>query len=342
MRNVLVTGDLGYIGSVLVPKIIDKGFEVIGFDTGYFEEMIDDNHKKPVYKTIKKDIRKITKKDLEGIDSIIHLSALSNDPMGEINPMLTEEINYKASVRLARLAKEAGVKRFIFSSSCSVYGFSENGIVSEESKANPLTAYAESKIKTEKKISKLADDKFFVGILRNSTVYGYSPRFRSDLVVNNLVLSALLHDEIRIMSDGSPWRPLIDVRDLSDIFILFLETKKKSLNGKVVNIGFEENNFQVKNLANIIKKQIPTCKIVYTGEHGKDSRSYKVDFTLFKNLFPDQKQNWNMNKSVKNLIKELKSLGVEDSNYNLNNLIRIEVLKDLIKDKKINNELYWI
>ena len=341
MKKILVTGDKGYIGSVLVPILLDKGYDVVGFDTGFFDKCLIKGKKDPNYQKIKKDIRNVTEKDLVGVDAIIHLSALSNDPMGEIDPKLTEDINYKASIKLAKLAKKVGVKRFLFSSSCSIYGIAKKGIVDEKSKVNPLTAYALSKIKTEQALKKLSSKDFFVGLLRNSTVYGFSPRFRNDLVVNNLVTTALAFGEIRIMSDGTPWRPLIDVRDLSDIFIEFLEIKNLSLNAKVINVGFEENNFQIKELVNIVKKQSPKCRVVYTGEHGSDSRSYKVKFDLFKKYFPRFKQTWGMSKSVKNLIEELNKIGYGKKDFEEGKYTRLTVLKKLMSENKLNKDLYW-
>lgn len=341
MKSILVTGDRGYIGSVLVGKLLKKGYKVTGLDTGFFEKCLVFKTPSVKYKKITKDIRKVTLKDLKGYDAIIHLSALSNDPIGELNAGLTREINYDSSVKLAQLAKSAGVKRFIFSSSCSIYGISEKGIVDESSPVNPLTEYAKSKIKTEKALQEMADDDFFVCLMRNSTVYGFSPRFRNDLVVNNLITTAMAYGEIRIMSDGSPWRPLIDVADLSDIFIAFLKTKNDKLNGEVINIGFSENNFQVKDLVKAVKKNLPKCKIVFTGEHGKDTRSYRVKFDLFKKNFPEIKQKWPLDRSVKNIIKNLKSTKFDKKTFESGKYTRLSVIKKLIESKKINKDLYW-
>jgi nucleoside-diphosphate-sugar epimerase len=341
MNKILVTGDRGYIGSVLVPLLLLRGYEVVGYDTGFFEKNLVPGYKDLRYKKINKDIRKVTLRDLEGFDGIIHLSALSNDPMGELDEKLTEDINFKASIHLARLAKKAGVSRFLFSSSCSIYGIAKNGVVNEHSKVNPLTAYARSKIKTEMELKKLSGKNFFVGLMRNSTVYGFSPRFRNDLVVNNLVTTALAFGEIRIMSDGTPWRPLIDVRDLSNIFIEFLETQNSAINGRIVNIGFSENNFQVKDLVDIVKRELPKCKIIYTGEHGSDSRSYKVEFDLFMKHFPNFKQKWQMNKSVKNLISELKKTKYGQKDFKSGKYTRLSVLIQHAANKKIDKSLYW-
>ncbi|OGH16076.1 MAG: hypothetical protein A3C30_00520 [Candidatus Levybacteria bacterium RIFCSPHIGHO2_02_FULL_40_18] len=338
--KVLVTGDRGYIGSVLVRKLVKEGHNVIGLDTGFFENNLLPGDSIPSYKKITKDIRHVSLSDLRGVDAIIHLSALSNDPMGEIDPKLTEEINHKASIRLAKLAKKAGVKKFIFSSSASVYGIAENGIVDEKSRVNPLTAYARSKIKTEQALKKLAASDFFVGLLRNSTVYGFSPRFRNDLVVNNLVTTALAYGQIRIMSDGTPWRPLIDVRDLTDIFIEFLKTKDISLNGEIVNIGFNENNFQVRDLVDVIKKELPFCSAVYTGEHGADSRSYRVKFGFFKKHFPNVRQKWPLSKSVKDMIYALKKSKFSKKDFEEGRYTRLAVLRRLQKNNRIDKNLF--
>lgn len=339
MMKVLVTGDKGYIGQVLVPLLLSKGYGVVGLDTNYFGKGDEIFH--PNYRSITKDIREVELGDLSGIDSIIHLSALSNDPMGEIDPRLTSDINYEASVRLAQFAKKAGVKRFLFSSSCSIYGIAKEDTVSEKSPVNPLTAYAKSKIDTEKELQKLSDDNFCVGLMRNSTVYGYSPKFRNDLVVNNLVTTALAYGEIRVMSDGTPWRPLIDVRDLSEIFIEFLKVDSEKINGRIINVGFTENNLRIRDIADVVRKHIPGVKIIYTGEHGKDTRSYKVSFDSFKSIFPHVKQEWTLDKSVEDMIKSLKQSGFEKANFESGEYTRLSVLKKLLSSKSVDSNLNW-
>jgi len=335
--KILVTGDRGYIGSVLVPMLIEKGYEVIGLDTEYFKDKFE---KTVQYKKITKDIRNISLIDLNGIDTVIHLAALSNDPMGDINPGLTKDINLGASIKLARLSKKAGVKLFLFSSSCSIYGIA-GGTVDESSTASPQTPYAESKIKFEKELKRLANDKFCVGLLRNSTVYGYSPKFRNDLVVNNLVTCALALSKIKVMSDGTPWRPLIDIRDLSRVFIEFLKINPKKINGEIINIGFEENNFQIKDILVAVKKQLSDCEIIFTGEHGADTRSYKVSFKKFKKTFPNFKKKWPIDKSISDLIKQLKINKFKKNDFTTNRYSRLSILKKLLDGKKLDNNLYW-
>jgi len=340
MKKVLVTGDRGYIGSTLVPALLKKDISVIGLDTNFFTKVLG-NPQTVKYKKITKDIRKIEEKDLYEIDAIIHLSALSNDPMGDINPKLTEDINYKGSIRLARLAKKAGVKRFLFSSSCSIYGIGKQKIVDEKSPVNPLTAYAKSKIKTENTLFTLADSDFCVGLLRNSTVYGYSPKFRDDLVVNNFAVHAVAEKNIKVLSDGTPWRPLIDVRDLSDIFEKFLRIEKNKINGKVINIGFNDNNLQVKDVLEVVQKTIRGCIVEYTGEHGIDTRSYKVSFALFEKLFPEIKQKWPLEKSVKDLIRHLGEAKFSKIDLENKKYTRLAVLQKLMDKHKLDKNLYW-
>jgi nucleoside-diphosphate-sugar epimerase len=339
--KILVTGDRGYIGATLVPMLLEKKYNVIGLDTNFFQTELDPPKNKLRYAQITKDIRDVQAKDLKGVDAIIHLSALSNDPMGEINPGLTENINYEASVRLAKLAKEAGVKRFLFSSSCSIYGIAKDGVVDESSPVNPLTAYAKSKIDTENELIKMADDIFTVGLLRNSTVFGYSPKFRNDLVVNNLTTTGLAYGQIRIMSDGSPWRPLIDVRDLSSVFIAFLEADSKAINAKIINVGFSDSNFQVKDLVEEVKRQLPDCETVFTGEHGADTRSYKVKFEVLQSIFPNLKQEWPLSKSVADLIMHLKAAKFSKEDFESGKYTRLAVLKKLLDEEKVDKDLYW-
>lgn len=339
LNRILVTGANGYIGTVLVEKLQKKGYKVVGWDSDYFKNITLGEFKK-TYFSKKLDVRQ-NNLNLKGIDCIIHLAALSNDPMGALNEKLTFDINYKATLDLARLAKKTGVKRFIFSSSCAVYGIAGENIVSEQSGINPLTAYAKSKALVEEELKKLADDDFCVCLLRNATVYGFSPRFRNDLVVNNLITSGLAFGEIRVLSDGTPWRPLIDVRDLCDIFIKFIGVEERRVNGEIFNIGFSESNYQIKDILSIIKKYLPSCKIVFTGEHGKDSRSYKVNFTKLEKLFPKLTPKWPLEKSIADLIKKLNKNKFKKRDFEQRKFERLAKLESLLLKKKLNEDLYW-
>lgn len=338
IKHILVTGSEGYIGKTLVKDLLRKGYEVTGLDSGFYTH----DNKKTNYRLIKQDIRELNKIKLHGYDAIIHLAALSNDPMGELNPALTERINYQATLGLAKKAKKEGVRRFLFSSSCSIYGIAKNGVVDEHSPVNPLTSYAKSKIKAEKELKKLADNHFTVGILRNSTVYGYSPSFRNDLVVNDLVTHAVSDKKIIVLSDGTPWRPLIDVRDLSTIFIAFLKAESNVINGKIINIGFNKSNYQIKSIIKIIQRFVPHCEVIIANIHGKDTRSYRVNFDTFHRLFPNIRQVWTLDRSVKDMVKNLKRIKIRKKDIDKKKFVRLATLDKLIDNKKLNKRLYWI
>lgn len=339
-KKILVTGSEGYIGSVLTDELIKRNYQVTGLDTNFFKDTrLYASYRR--YKLIKEDIRKIDDLDLTDYFAVIHLAALSNDITGDIQPVLTKDINFLSTIRLAKKAKKQGVMRFLFSSSCSIYGIAKNGIVNEKSPINPVTPYAKAKVEAEHELKKLADSRFCVGLLRNSTVYGYSDNFRNDLVVNNLVTSALAINKITIKSDGTPWRPLIDVWDLSNIFIEFLEADQCLINGKVFNIGFNENNLQIKNIAHLIKREQPNCEIVFTGEHGSDVRTYRVNFDKFHNAFPQIKQKWPLTKSIKNMLSKLKKKNFNSEDYFTGKYTRLAVLNRLLSNNSLNKSFYW-
>ena len=337
IKKILITGSEGYIGSTLVEKLLAKSFDVVGLDVQYFTKRFENV---PHHKVLKTDIRDLKNIKLEGYDAVIHLAALSNDPIGEIDPGLTKEINYEASVNLAKKAKKSGVKKFIFSSSCSIYGTSNNGIVDETSIPVPLTHYAESKLNAENDLRELSSDSFHVHNLRNATVYGYSSNFRDDIVVNNLTASAYTLDSINILSDGTPWRPLIDVRDLADIFIQFIETDK-STKGDPVNIGFTENNLRVKDIVDKIHMLLPSAKINYMNQRPDDKRSYKVEFKKLESLFPEMKQIWNLEKSVLHLLEIFSKNNYSKEIFLKGKFTRLSQIKALINNKKLDDSLYW-
>lgn len=339
--HVLVTGDQGYIGSSLVPLLLSHDFVVSGIDAAYFKQELDTPKNKVAYKKLRKDIRDVVEEDLRGVDAIVHLAALSNDPIGQLSPDLTHEINFEASVHLARLAKKTGVKKFLFASSCSVYGASGDTIADESSPTLPLTAYAKSKILTEKKLQSLSDNSFCVCLLRNSTVYGYAPKFRDDLVVNNLVSVAFVERKIKIKSDGTAWRPLIDVRDLSEIIYQFLKAESSEICGGIYNIGFRENNVRVKDIVDVIVKHMPDCEVVYTGESGKDTRNYRVSFKKFTSLFPGISQKWTVERSVIDLLSHLALDDVAISKIEGNKFTRLHVLTELMRKGLISESLRW-
>jgi nucleoside-diphosphate-sugar epimerase len=274
--NVLVTGNEGYIGSVVTAELVRRGYHVTGFDNGLFREVAFVPRATPVQHQVYKDIRDATGEDLEGMDAIIHLAGLSNDPLGEFNPALTNSINHHATLRLAEIAKEAGVKRFLFSSSCSLYGASAQTLVDETAPFLPQTAYAQSKIDAEEGLRKLADNNFSPIFLRNATVFGISPRLRLDLVVQNLLALAYVTHVIKLISDGTPWRPLVHIQDVADAFCFLLEQPRERIHNQAFNISHPANNVQIKDVAETIASTVPRSTIALSAQANPDTRSYKV------------------------------------------------------------------
>ncbi|MGX1807567.1 NAD-dependent epimerase/dehydratase family protein [Nocardia sp. NPDC055321] len=276
--RVLVTGHQGYLGTVMVPRLLEAGHEVVGLDAGLFADcVLGAAPQDPP--GLRLDLRDIRAEHLAGFDAVIHLAALSNDPLGALVPQITHDINHHASVRLAVLAKAAGVRRFLYASTCSVYGAAGDAPVSESAPLRPLTPYAESKVRVEDDVAALADDGFSPVFLRNATAFGFSPRLRADIVLNNLVGYAVLTDEVRVLSDGTPWRPLVHALDIADAFATCLVAPIDAIHCRAYNIGTEANNVTVAQIAAAVVEVVPTARLVITGEHGADPRSYRVDFS---------------------------------------------------------------
>src|SRR3984893_10652234 len=284
--KVFVTGHKGYIGVHLVDLLKQAGHTVTGCDLGLFDGCAWEKTV-PADRELVKDVRNLTLRDLDGHDCIMHLAAISNDPMGEVNAGATYAINRDASIQIADLAKKAGVPRYLFAASCSVYGAGEKLDLDENDPLNPLTAYAKSKIETEQAVSSLADNNFTPAYLRNATAYGHSPMLRVDLVVNNLLACAVATGEIRIQSDGSPWRPLIHCRDIARAFLAFAKAPKPAIHNRAINVGANSENYQVRDVGNQVERLAPSAKIAYTGEGGSDPRNYRVKFDLLNRLLPD-------------------------------------------------------
>jgi len=337
--KVLVTGHSGYVGSILMRQLVERDFEAIGYDTDFFPQgFVKSNYTCSKY--VKKDIRDVTKTDLKNCFAVIHLAALSNDPLGEINPSLTNEINFLATVRLAKLAMESGVERFVFSSSCSNYGFSKN-ILDESSSLDPITAYAKSKVNCEQKLLELKNEDFSPVILRNATAYGISPSQRLDLVVNNLVGSVVSTGKIQILSDGTAWRPLVHVEDMASAFINVLKAKKHEIRGEVFNVGATEENFTVRDIAEKVKEIVPNSRIEYGKNGNKDTRSYKVNFDKIKvNL--GYKTKWRLKDGIKQIFKVFKDKQMNEMDFNNKSFYRVAYLKWLIQTNVINSNLRFI
>jgi len=342
MKKIIVTGHNGFIGPHLVRLLKEAGYFVKGIDTNYFDDSCKfSDYVKPNEELIK-DVRDIEIEDLDGAYAICHLAGLSNDPMGALNENLTYDINHKASVRLAKLAKEAGVEKYVFMASCSMYGIADGDVALDETaEFAPVTAYAISKVNTEKDVKLMKDDNFSVTFLRNATAYGLSPKLRLDLVVNNLVGWAITTGKIRIMSDGTPWRPLVHAEDIARATVAVVEAPKESVNGKSWNVGQNSENFQIKDVARIVGEVIPGCEIEITGEHGGDSRSYRVDFSKIEKELPNFKPKWKLKAAIKNIYEGYKEFGMDNEHFNGEYFIRLKKLENLVNDGKLDNNLIW-
>jgi len=323
--KVFVTGHRGYIGAHLVERLKHHGHDVVGCDLNLFEGCAWEPVTDPDQELVK-DVRMIEPADLDGCDCVMHLAAISNDPMGALNPELTLDVNRDASIRLARIAKQAGVPRFLFSGSCSVYGKGEKLDLDEDDPLNPLTAYAQSKIETERVVSELADDSFSPAYLRNATAYGHSPMLRIDLVVNNLLGSALSYGEIRIQSDGTPWRPLIHCRDIANAFIAFAEAPRETIHNRAVNVGGNTENYQVRDVADQVQRLIPSAKIAYTGEVGNDPRNYRVKFDLLNELLPDFRLEYDLASGMEELHRKMVEHRFGKADFEGDQFVRLRVL----------------
>ena len=341
--NVLVTGNRGYIGCILTRLLLKKNYMVRGYDTDYYEGFEVRPYKLKI-EQIKKDIREVSKADLKNIDAVIHLAALSNDPLGELNPKLTYDINFNATLKLAKLSKEVGIKRFIYSSSQSMYGISKttNELDEDNSEKNPLTMYAKTKWEAELELKKLCNDNFTVVCFRPSTVFGVSPKLRCDVVYNNFIASAYTTGKIEIKSDGTPWRPVVHVQDLSNAFIAGLEAPKELISNESFNVGIKNGNYQVKELAEAAQKVIKGSSIIFTGEHGSDSRTYKVSFKKIFSILKDYyKPKWDLIKGGKELVDFFDEIHFTEEMFRGKNVNRLFQLKYLINNQKIDEKLFW-
>jgi len=342
--NILVTGNKGYIGSVLTPMLIEKGYKVIGLDTDFYQG-IEKNEPEGEITQIIKDIRNISINNLKNIDSIIHLAALSNDPLGEFNQKLTYDINLDATIKLAKLAKQAGIKRFVYVSSQSMYGISkvDNELDEDNSEKNPITAYAKTKWDAECELKKLGSDDFTVVCFRPSTVFGASPKLRCDIVFNNLVACAYTTGKIEIKSDGTPWRPVVHIKDVCNAFIAGLEAPKELISNESFNVGIKDGNYTIRDLAEAAQKVVEGCSLVFTGEHGSDSRTYKVSFKKILSVLKDYyKPRWDLIRGGKELVEFFKRINFTEEMFRGRLCNRLPQLKHLIEDNMVDNNLFWI
>lgn len=338
--RVLVTGHCGYIGTVMVPMLLAEGHEVVGLDSDLYasstfgEGMVD-------IPSLKKDVRDVELSDLSGFDAVIHLAGLSNDPLGDLNPSLTFDINHLASVRLAELSKRAGIGRFIFSSSCSNYGAGGEDLLNEHSPFNPVTPYGISKVRVEQDVAKLADDSFSPTFLRNATAFGVSPRLRFDLVLNNLVAWAFTTGRVYIKSDGTPWRPIVHIEDISRAFIAVLHADRALVHNDAFNVARNEDNYRIRELADIVKETVPGCVIEYAKDAGPDKRCYRVDSSKILRVLPEFKPTWNARRGAQELYAAYKKVGLRLEDFEGPKYKRIDHIKSLLNAGRLNPDLRW-
>jgi nucleoside-diphosphate-sugar epimerase len=339
--RILVTGHLGYIGTVLTPMLLAEGHEVVGLDSDLYRRSTFLERMAQV-PSIRKDLRDIELDDVRGFDAVLHLAALSNDPLGNLNPGLTEDINWRASVRLAELAKDAGVRRFVFSSSCSTYGQAGDDFLTESAAFNPVTPYGQTKVWVERDVAKLAGDNFVPTFLRNATAYGVSPRLRFDLVINNLVAYAMATGQVLIKSDGTPWRPVVHIADISRAFIAVLNTPEDAVYNEAFNIGQTSENHRVRDLAEIVAAVVPGCKVEYARGGSPDLRCYRVNCDKAARVLKCFRPQWDARKGAVELYETYKKVGVRVEDFEGPKFQRIAHIKKLLADGMLDDSLRFI
>lgn len=339
-KRVLITGHLGYVGSILTPLAVEAGYDVVGLDTGYFAEctLVPERVSVP---TIQKDLRDLEPADLRGVEAVIHLGALSNDPIGNLNAAWTEEINFKASVRLAELSKAAGARRFLLSSSCIMYGMSEASVVTEQSPLDPKTEYARSKVEAERAISALADPSFSPTFLRNGTIYGLSPRMRFDTVLNNLVGSAVATGNVVLQSDGKPWRPVAHVEDIARAFLHVLGAPIPLVHNQAFNNGEEGMNHQIIELAETVAAVVPGCELRCLASPEADQRTYRTDFSKFARTFPDFRFRWTIEDGARELYEAFRAIPLTHALFTDRRFTRLKWLRYLLESGRLDDSLRW-
>ena len=339
--RILVTGTDGYIGTILGAYLLQHGFEMVGLDTGLYRTgWLYSLGSSRLPETIVKDIRNVTVNDLEGFDAFVHLAELSNDPLGQLNPEITFKINHEGSVHLANLCKRAGVKRFVYMSSCSVYGIGDDDWKTEESSLNPQTAYAECKVKVEHDVSRMASDDFSPTFLRNATAFGASPRMRFDVVLNNLCGLAWTTNEIKMLSDGTPWRPLVHVLDMSQAIKCCLSADRTNVHNQIINVGDSEQNYRVREIASIVAETFPGCTLSI-GSNDGDNRSYRVAFDKIQTIFPEFKCQFDAKAGAAQLRTIFETISMSQGVFESEPYTRLKQLKHLIATQQLTPDLFW-
>lgn len=338
--NVIVTGHKGFIGTILVPMLQAAGHKVRGIDSDLFRNSTYGAAPPPVDEIIK-DVRDVEKPDLEGAHAIVHLAALSNDVLGDLNPDMTYEINHKASVRLAAMAKDLGISRFVFASSCSMYGAAGDDVLDETAQFNPVTPYAISKVLVERDVRELADDRFSPVFMRNATAYGVSPRIRFDLVINNLIAWAYTTGLVRMKSDGTPWRPVVHIEDICRAMLAVLAAPREKIHNEAFNVGTNAETYQIKTLADMVMRTVPDSRIEFAGDAGPDKRNYKVNFTKYARAFPDYIPTWTAERGVRAIFDAYRQIGLNRDDYEGPRYKRIAQLKYLLETGQIDETYRW-
>lgn len=338
--KILLTGADGYLGAVVAPYLMRRGHSVTGLDTGFYRTgwLYSGSEQSP--RTITKDLREILASDLSGYDSIVHMGELSNDPLGQLAPDITFQINHHGSVRLAKLAKAAGIGRFVYMSSCSVYGVGLQDIVDEDSPLNPQTTYGVCKARVEEEVASLAGNGFSPTFLRNATAFGASPRMRFDIVLNNLAGLAWTTGQIRMTSDGTPWRPLVHALDIGQAIARVLESPSKAIHNQVLNVGDASQNYQVREIAGIVARVFPSCEVTF-GPSGGDNRSYRVNFDRISKVLPGFRCEWDAERGARQLFEVFRSIDMSADTFQAPAFTRLKQLELLIRSGQINRQLYW-